>query len=261
MTESDGDINATNCYYEIDYQIDNGGWIYGFAETVFGKTMSPYERSFRIQFAYQATQSIDVRVTRLEHGPDQGEANTFFWSSLTEIQDGQISYDDTAIFAATIDAEDFPNIPQRAYLVDGIRLLIPSNYNPFTNQYFGQWDGSFRVEWTHNPAWILYNLLVNERWGLGRYLDINAIDKWSFYEASIYNDIGVPDGKGGIQERWACNCVINTRQDAWQVLTAVASSMCATLYFANGTVFCVQDRGGLSEPAPIRPGRYGQRHS
>src|SRR4029077_7318446 len=95
---------------------------------------------------------------------------------------------------------------------------------------------------TNNPAWVLYALLTNERWGIGRDIDALAVDKWSFYEAAIWNDGPVSDGKGGIEVRHTCNCVINTQQDAWVLLTAVASSMLATIYYASGTVFLAQDR-------------------
>ena len=146
-------------------------------------------------------------------------------------------------------------MPQRAYLLDGIMMQIPTNYDGYNHTYWPPtWDGTFYIQWTNNPAWILYKLLTNERWGLGRFLDVSAVDKWSFYEAAVYNDSGVPDGKGGFEPRHTCNCVINTRQDAWQVLTAVASSMLATLYYANGTVFIAQDRRSTRRAA-VRPGR------
>jgi predicted phage tail protein len=265
MTELDGDVNGTDVSYEIDYQLDGGGWIYGTAETLYGKTMSPYERTFEIYLGWygQATSTIEVRVTRLTSDPDQGEANKFFWSSYTEVQDGTLSYDDTALMAVTVDAEEFPNIPTRGYLLDGMLLQIPNNYDPWNRTYAngGLWDGTFYSAWTNNPAWVLYNLLINERWGLGRYLDVNAIDKWSFYTAAIYNDGWVPDSKGSWQPRWTCNAVVNTRQDAWQLLTAVASNMLATLYFANGTVFLVQDAGYLAPtrlfgPADVTNGAF-----
>ena len=93
-------------------------------------------------------------------------------------------------------------MPQRAYLLDGIMMQIPTNYDGYNHTYWSPtWDGTFYIQWTNNPAWILYNLLVNERWGLGRFLDVNVVDKWSFYEAAVYNDNGVPDGKGGYEFR------------------------------------------------------------
>jgi predicted phage tail protein len=241
MTEDDGDVNATATGYEADYSIDGGSWTYGWSDEIFGKTISPYERAVRIQLP-QASSTIDIRVIRTQVPARAGEANSIFWSSYTEIQDGMLSYDDTALIALSVDAEQFPSIPSRAYLLDGIQVLLPTNYDPYSHGYSGDWDGTWKTDWTNNPAWILYALLTNERWGLGRFLDVNLVDKWSFYEAAYSNDAEITNGAGGYEPRWRCNCVINTRQDAWQVLQAVASSMLGSLYFANGTVFLVQDR-------------------
>jgi hypothetical protein len=37
--------------------------------------------------------------------------------------------------------------------------------------YIGEWDGSFKLAWTDNPAWILFDLMTNKVNGLGSYLD------------------------------------------------------------------------------------------
>jgi predicted phage tail protein len=245
--ESDGDVIPASVGYAFDVQIDGGFWTNYVTERIGdGKTMSPYFHSVLVYLTADhsapATTSINIRITRLDFNDVTGTQNDLVWSSYTEVIDGQISYDDTCVIALTVDAQEFPNLPQRSYLLDGIMVQLPTSYNGRTHADSGDWDGSFYIQWTNNPAWILYNLIVNERWGVGRDIDASAVDKWSFYEAQQYNDNPVSDGKGGIEQRWTCNCVINTRQDAWQVLQAVASSMLATLYFANGTIFLVQDR-------------------
>ena len=74
-------------------------------------------------------------------------------------------------------------------------------------------------------------------------------------EAARYNDELVPDGNGGSEPRWTCNCVINTRQDAYTVLNSVASSMLALLYWSNGTVFVAQDRRSGRADAAVHAGR------
>jgi predicted phage tail protein len=217
--ESDGDIVGASVAYAFDISIDGGPWVNAVTERIYGKTMSPYERAVRVQLP-SATTSIQVRVIRLDPDPPSGTANSLFWSAYVEIIDGQIAYDDTSVVSMTVDAEQFPNLPQRAYLLDGIMLQIPVSYDGWTHSDTGNWDGTFYTQWSNNPAWVLYNLLVNERWGLGRDIDTAAVDKWSFYEAQLYNDAPMDDSAGGIEPRFTCNCVINTRQDAWQVLVA-----------------------------------------
>lgn len=237
-----GDVQEFSITYAFDYRIDGGPWINAVTEQILGKTMSPYERAVRVQLP-PATTSIEIRIERIS--ADQIESHIqadLFWSSYTEIEDGTISYDDTALVSVTVDAEEFPSIPKRAFLLEGLVVEIPTNYNPFDRTYTGAWDGNFYVQWTNNPAWVLYALLTNDRWGCGKFIDKTAVDKWSFYEAAVYNDRMVPNGSGGSEPCFTCNCVINTRQDAFTVLAAVASSMNAVLYWANGTVFVAQDR-------------------
>ncbi|MGQ7174044.1 hypothetical protein ACUOCP_55965, partial [Escherichia sp. R-CC3] len=50
---------------------------------------------------------------------------------------------------------------------------------------------------TDNPAWIFYDLVVTERFGLGDRLTAANIDKWTLYQVAQYCDQMVPDGKGG----------------------------------------------------------------
>jgi len=252
--ESDGDVIPCSVSYAFDVQIDGGLWTNFVTERVTGKTMSPYFHSVLVYLTADhsapATTSINIRIIRLDFNDTTGDQNDLVWSSYTEVIDGQLSYDDTSVIALTVDAQEFPSLPQRSYLLDGIMVQIPTNYNGRTHGISGDWDGSFYIQWTNNPAWVLYALITNDRWGVGRDIDASAVDKWSFYEAQQVNDAPCQDGQGGIEPRWTCNCVINTRQDAWQVLQAVASSMLATLYFANGTIFLVQDKY-ISDPARI----------
>lgn len=241
-SESDGDVVEASVAYAFDISINFGTWTNVVTERISGKTTSPYERAVRIQLPVASPNNLQIRVERIDPDPPTNTAAKLFWAAYVEIIDGTMAYDDTCLVAMTLDAETFPTLPQRGYLLDGIMVELPTNYNGRSHGYSGDWDGNFYTQWTNNPAWVLYALLSNERWGLGRYLDVVAIDKWSFYEAGVSNDGGVPDGKGGTEVRWTCNCIINTRQDAYSVLNAVASSMLGRIYWSNGTVFLVQDR-------------------
>ncbi|HKU98175.1 MAG TPA: phage tail protein [Vineibacter sp.] len=236
--ESDGDVVNASVAYAFDISVDGGTWTNVVTERISGKTMSPYERAVRVQLP-AATTSITVRIERLDPAPPSTVANDLWFASYVEIQDDVLSYADSCVAAVTISAEEFQNIPQRAYLLDGLMVQIPTNYDGRTHGYSGEWNGTFYTQWTNNTAWILYALMTNTRWGLGRFFDASAIDKWSFYEAAVNND-GWMSAFGEV--RFTCNVVINTRQDAFNVLQAVASNMLAQLYYANGTIFLVQDR-------------------
>lgn len=259
----EGDVNPSRVEYTAELRLGAGPWLPYIYEGIDGKTMSPYERAIRIPVPV-TDEAISIRLTRTTPPPpDSSTSNTLFFSSFTEIVDGKLKYDDTALAAMTVDAQYFPNVPQRAYLLDGIICRVPVNYDPIARTYAGDWDGTFKLAWTDNPAWHLYEVLTNERFGVGRDIDTAAADKWSFYECAVYNDGLVPDGLGGggMEPRFTCNCVINTRQDAFTLLNAIASNMHAALYYANGTIFIVQDREQttperLFSPANVENGLF-----
>lgn len=239
-----GDIHGSTVYLVADFRVGDGGWFLAAEIYISGKTMSPYERTIWLNCP-SSTDTVDIRITRYTWQYTSRIVDTTYWSSYTEINWANIEYADTAIVGMAMDAQYFSSIPQRAYLLDGLLCQIPNNYDPFARTYAGDWSGTFQVQWTNNPAWVLYDLLSNPRYGVGRDINVLAVDKWSFYEAAQYNDQLVPNGRGGYEPRFTCNCVINTRQDAYTVLNTVASCMRALLYYSNGTIFLVQDR-----PAP-----------
>ena len=259
MTEDDGDINGASVAYAFDVRTDGGPWTNIVTEAIWGKTNSPYIRSVVAGVPY-TTGTQEIRIERLSPDVVVKTTNDLIWSSYTEMLYQQLAYDDTAVISIAIDAQQFPTIPNRSYLLDGIMVQIPTNYDPRLRQYNGDWNGQFYIQWTNNPAWILYALLTNERWGLGRYLDGNMVDKWSFYECAQYCDGYVPKDTGGAEPRFTFNGIINTRQDAFAVLQAVASNMLGQLYYANGTIFLVMDRPGnptrLFTPSDVENGLF-----
>jgi predicted phage tail protein len=257
-----GDIHGSSVFLTADFRVGDGAWFLGAEITIAGKTMSPYERTVWLNVPI-TDDTVDVRITRWTWQFTSRIVDTVYWSSFTEMNWSNIEYVDSAVIGMALDSQYFASIPQRGYLLDGILCAIPSNYDPFARTYTGDWDGTFRVEWTNNPAWVLYDLLTNKRYGTGRDIDVSAIDKWGFYEAAQYNDQWVPDGRGSNEPRFTCNCVINTRQDAYTILNTVASCMRGLLYYSNGTIFLVQDRppasgvpSRLFSPADVIEGTF-----
>lgn len=117
------------------------------------------------------------------------------------------------------------------------------------NLYNGTWSGEFKKAWTCNPAWILYDICSNSRYGLGKWLDENSLDKWSLYEIAKYCDgvnaggdfVGVSDGLGGKEARFACNLYLQGHHEAFSVLNEIASVFRGMLYWQSGQVVGVQD--------------------
>jgi hypothetical protein len=238
--ESDGDVKGSKVKFKVECEDDGGGFELIGEYTIEGKTNSRYQRS--VMFLLPRKGPWDIRVTRLTEDSDSVKLqNDLYWDSYTEIIDDRVNYTNSAVVGIMIDAEQFSSIPKRSYLTDGLLCLIPSNYDPDTAIYTGVWDGTFDFEWTNNPAWVLYDILVNNRYGLGEYVTPAMVNKWEFYKVARWCDELVPDGNGGEQRRYTCNAQLMERQEAFDLLGALASIFRGFIYWSGGQVISVAD--------------------
>jgi len=245
---STGDLGGSSVEFAIDLQNNGGGWQELKRDVITGKTISRYQRSYRIDLP--APGPWDVRVRRIT--PDSTKANLrnqTWWASYTEIIDSKLRYPNTALVAIQIDAKQFQSIPRRGYHIRGLRVQVPSNYDPLTRTYTGVWDGAFKIAWTDNPVWCFYDLLTHERYGLGHYIDATMVDKWALYEIAQYCDQPVPDGFGGTEPRFTCNLYLQTREEAHTVLSHMASIFRGMIWWSQGTLSAVQD--APADPAAL----------
>lgn len=165
-----------------------------------------------------------VKVERVtEDSKSQRLQNNTVWSSYTEIIDTEFTYPNTALIGVKFDSEYFSNIPARTYDLLGLRVKVPSNYDTRTRKYTGMWDGTFKTDWTDNPAWILYDVATSKRYGLGNRLGEFGADKWTLYQVSQYCDQLVPDGFGGQEPRFTCNAWLTEQRSAYDVINDICS--------------------------------------
>lgn len=220
-------------------------WTQVYSETVSDKATSAFEKEYRIERPATATDSLwEVRLRRISEDDDgTNERSSTNFSSVTEIQDIKITYPDTAVVGMSIDAKATGGqIPQVGFLVRGLILEVPSNYDPVTREYTGIWNGTFKSAFSDSGPWFCYQLLKNTRWGYGKFgLPESMIDKWSFYDAGKYSDEFVDDGDGGTEPRYTANGSIVKGEQAWQAIQNVASNFNATIY-PGGLIQCLQDR-------------------
>lgn len=236
-----GDIGGYRVEYAIDLATDGGPYQQVLSAAFDGKTTNKYERSHRIDLP-PAAEGWNVRVRRLTPNANSNTiADTTIVEAITEIIDAKLRYPNSAIIALQIDARQFTNIPTRAYHLRGRVIRVPSNYDPPTRTYIGNWDGTFKVAWTNNPAWVFYDLVLHPRYGLGDRVNAGMVDKWSLYQIGQYCDELVPDGKGGQEPRFTCNCYLQSREDAYKVLQDIASVFRGMAYWAAGNVMSVAD--------------------
>jgi predicted phage tail protein len=213
----------------------NGGNVGSPFATIDGKTTSKYERSYRIELTGDAP--WDVRVRRITaDSTSVALQNKTFFESYTEIIDGKFRYPNSAIIGIRIDSSQFNSIPRRSYDIKMLRVKVPNNYDPVTRTYTGIFDGTFKVAWTDNPAWCFYDLLTNERYGLGGFIPEAQVDKYTLYAIGRYCDELVPDGQGGTEPRFTCNIYFQTREEAFNVINNMASIFRGMPYWSAGSI-------------------------
>lgn len=224
--EDDGDVVGNTVKYAIDLQTDGGAWQTVLETAVTGKTTSGYERSHRIDLP-QAGSTWTLRLRKIS--PDANSVKTgdvMTLQSYTEVIDAKLRYPNTALLYIEFDSSQFNgSIPQISCEPRGRVIRVPDNYNPETREYTGVWTGGFKWAWTDNPAWIYYDIVIADRFGLGNRLSSANISKWTLYQIAQYCDQLVPDGRGGdgMEPRYTCNVYVQERNDAYTVLRDFAA--------------------------------------
>jgi hypothetical protein len=192
-------------------------------------------------------------------------------NKVTEIIKNKLSYPFSAIVGMKMDARSFGAVPDRTYDCRLKKIQIPKNYKPLDFNknyqdkryikdksnykydnlvYEGDWDGSFEIGWTDNPAWIIYDLLTNVRYGLGRYLDQSQINKWELYKIARFCDavdengyfIGVSDGVGGLEPRYSCNVIFKDATKIYDCIVSITNLFRGSVYFSNSEINFLDDR-------------------
>lgn len=239
----DGDVVGYRVDYKIELSTDGGGYSTVLNGAFDGKTTSLYERSHRIDLP-KATTGWQVRISRST--PDSTSnriTDTTNIAAYSEIIDAKLRYPNTALLFVTFDAKQFNNIPQISVKARGRIIRVPSNYDPTSRTYSGAWDGSFKWAYSNNPAWVFYDVLLNERFGLGDRISSSQVDKWELYRIAQYCDQLVPDGRGGIgtEPRFLCDVYIQSQEEAFTVLRDLASIFRGMTYWSNNQVVAIAD--------------------
>ncbi|MGE6564325.1 phage tail tip fiber protein [Pseudomonas hunanensis] len=240
-TNSDGDRVGYRVNYEIDLSTDDGDYVVVNKGALDGKTTTGYQRSIRIDLpAAETGWRIRVRRTTPDSETSNIQAQTTI-GTYTEIIDAKLQYPYTALCGLKIDASQFSAVPERAYRIRGRIIQVPTNYDPATRTYTGTWDGTFKLAWTDCPPWIWRDIVLNDRYGLGRFIDQSQVDKWGLYQIAQYCDQMVSDGKGGQEPRFTCSVYLQSRNDALTVLQDLASVFRGMSYYAGSEVACSAD--------------------
>ena len=244
--EDDGDIVGTSVKIKIQVQYNGGGYNTVKTNTISGKSSGSYQRDYLISLS--GAFPVDIKVIRST--ADNGTtklANTTNWQSFTSIIDAKLAYPNSALVGLRLGSNQFQNIPQRKYLIRGIKVAIPSNATVDTTTHLGRitysgvWDGTFAAAtWTNDPAWCLWDLLTNDRYGAG--IPESSLDRYDFFAISQYCNTLVDDGKGGQEPRFSCNLLINQRKEVYNVIQEMSSIFRGISYYGAGSLVLLQDR-------------------
>jgi predicted phage tail protein len=245
-----GDLLPHTVGIKIEVSENDSGGVFTevLSDSISGKTKSAYQRAYRIDLSSYTTAANDYPlIFRVSRTTPESEATTtqdqIFVDSYVSIQEQKFSYPDSAYVALTVDSELFGGkIPKRSYEIKGLKIQHPSNYDPETRVYTGIWDGTFSEGYCNNPAWVMYDMLTNSRYGLGDDIDASQVDKAALYQIGIYCDELVDDGKGGEEPRFTLNAVITQRKEAYTVLNAIASVFRGMAFWSAGGVSFSNDQ-------------------
>lgn len=242
--ENDGDLMGYSINYTIELQTDGGTFQTVINTSVTGKTTTGYERNHRIDLP-QAGSTWTVRLRKIT--PDANSAkigDVMTLQSYTEVIDAKLRYPNTVLLYIEFDSSQFNgSIPQVAVDAKMRVVRVPDNYDPITRIYSGTWLGSFKWAWTDNPAWVFYDIVVSDRFGLGDRLTAANIDKWTLYQVAQYCDQMVPDGRGGsgAEPRYMCNVYVQNRNDAYTVLRDFAAIFRGMTYWGGDQIVALAD--------------------
>ncbi|ELI8277716.1 host specificity protein J [Yersinia enterocolitica] len=246
-----GDIVGYRVEYAIDLATGGGAYSEVLRSAVDGKSTTGYPRSHRIDLP-TSTEGWQLRVRRITPNTTNTArvADRMLVDAVVEIVDAKLRYPNLALLYIQFDAKQFQNIPTITCKPKMNIIRVPSNYDPINRTYSGVWDGTFKWAWTNNPAWIFYDLCINEEYGLGQWIKANNLStsKWELYEIAKYCDQLVPDGRGGTEPRHLCDVYIQGQEDAINVLSDIISIFSGMFYWAGGEIRALAD---MSRPVDM----------
>ena len=265
IIEDDGDIIGHSVQIRCRVQYNGGGYTTVFEDTISGKTTNAYQRDYIINLT--GAFPVDIKLERISDDESSARRqNRTFWYSYTKIIDEKFKYPNSALAFLRFDSRQFKSIPARKYLVRGIKVVLPSNATVDTTTYLGRvtyagvWNGSLEgaARWCSDPAWCLWDLLTNTRYGAG--IPASSLDRYDFYAISQYCNELVSNGRGGLEPRFSCNMLINSRDEVYSVIQEFVALFRGIAYYGAGAMVVLQDKPSnpqyLLTPANVVDGLF-----
>lgn len=233
-----GDRTGVRIVYKVYIAPASGSYALVLDGLIDDKTADSYERYHEFKLP-PSNNGWMIRVVRETPNSESSLiTDKMYVQAYSEIIKSKFNYPFTSLIALEYDAQTFPNIAKVSVEAEGMIIKVPTNYDPIARTYSGIWNGLFKLAYTNNPAWIYYDLVTNQRYGLGDKIKVNMVDKWALYKLAMYCDQMISDGYGGLEPRFTCNVYLQSKERAYDILNRL-TGLFRAINFWSGTEIVV----------------------
>lgn len=262
QTNDNNDMLAWYVSIKVEYRLHGTSpWQFLGIHEFSKKTESSFKRYFKSE--YFTPNKYDIRVTRVSDNSDATHIGEVVLTSIDEIITQDLVYPATALLGLRLLASEklAEAIPNITCVVKGIKVRVPdikdgggnpvawedyywnSSKNAFCSlahpdlEY--NWDGiTYITAWSANPVWCLRDILTHLRYGLGEELYGSPIDiaDDDFLLAAKYCEEGVYDLNGKLEKRMRLDIVLDTCEDASDVIDRICSVFRGQVYPSAGRI-------------------------
>ena len=251
----------------VDVQSRGSSYVTRYDRTITGIALSDYQfKTPRINLT--GTGPWNIRVRKIDLGEDHfevkfrnftdipkntplanGRGNRIFWTSLIEVQSLRTAYPYSAVAGLSLSTRQFASLPTRAYKIRGRIVQIPANASVRADgslAFNGAFTGALRSAWTTCPVCCWYDMLTNPRYGAGDFVTAVNVSWVDLYPLARYANQLITTPGGTVEPRFACNIVIGSQAEAFNVLQDLASVFRGMLYWQANTIQATADHGNLN---------------
>ena len=100
------------------------------------------------------------------------------------------------------------------------------------------------IEYSDNPAYILYDFLVNTRYGLS--IDSTEFNTASFVTAAAFCDASITGPNGTSEKRYTCSLLVESRTNGESIVRDILNTFGGYLYQQDGTIYLGYEYTGSS---------------
>ncbi len=264
--DSSGKIETWSVTYKVEYKLHTDStWTDLGTTTISGKSRTILRRIYRKDGLTAGQYDLRITKTSDDSSLDPVKTGDLYLYQIDEIQTDDLSYPNTVLLGIKALATEqlsgaTPNI---TCIVKGKKISAPKimngavqadwedyywddnsqQYKLLSDDTVLSWDGSTYVEqYCANPVWCLKDLLLNDRYGLGEFIDTDNLTDSVFLEMSKYCEEKISDGDGGYEKRFRIDVVIDSSTKALDLIVQLCSVFNAMPVYTAGGITIKVDK-------------------